>query len=130
MNNPVSFEISKLLKEKGFKERPFYIKYDTEYIEGYDYDIEDEEDILKIREFQFEDNKCSHLYIRPTIADVIMWLYDKHKIWIGVTQELGARITFCSQVMGEHISASYKAYFKSPTDAYSSAIEYVLTKII
>ena len=140
MNNPVSFELAKLLKEKGFNEKPFYIKSNTDYIEGYNFDVEDENDSLKVAEFQFEDNVCSHLYLKPTIAEVVMWLYKKykysleHSLEIPESGELDGCYVFKGIVKG---SKDYKlvVHFTSEnlpsmSKAYEAAIEYTLKNLI
>lgn len=72
MNIPVSFELSKLLKEKGFDDvcQKWYSTGGGIYFQD-----------------EFENNrgftptyKCE----APTIAEVVMWLYEKHGIWIVV----------------------------------------------
>ena len=111
MNTPVSYEIAKLLNEKGFDE--------------------------KCEHWAYLDNNCMAMVYDsktcvkvPTISEVVMWLYEKHGIWIAVTLEVGYKTTFCYHVMGEDISSAYKAYFKSPTEAYEAAIEYALKNLI
>jgi hypothetical protein len=76
----ITFETANLAKGKGFKEMPFYIKSNTEYVSGFSYDAEDEEDTVKEKEFQFEDNICSHLYLSPTQAELQKWLREIHNI--------------------------------------------------
>ena len=142
MIEPVKFETAKLLKEKGFDEKPLHIKLNTEYIEGYDWDIEDEEDSLKVREFQFKDAICSHLYLRPTIGQVVMWLYEKHGIWIqGPFPYNNSKWGWVIFLLKEPLegadgyknvmSLHHEPYkFNSPTEAYEKAIEYVLSNLI
>lgn len=147
MNTPVSFELAKLLKEKKFGlsdedyiQLPRFYEEDGNYIE-YDVQVSKKYNSSPnhlgadtIKDFEAHltmmDNSLDNICLAPTIAEVVMWLYEKHGIWIAVTQELGATITFCYQVMGEHISATYKAYFKSPTEAYEAAIEYTLKNLL
>lgn len=76
MNNPVSFELAKLLKEKGFNGlthtnvnyRPewYHIRYGR--LHEYDY-------------FNSFDNMLK----APTIAEVVCWIYSKYQIWIQVS---------------------------------------------
>ena len=103
MNTPVNFELAKLLNDKGLPGMKSF--YDSEK----HYDLNSK---------------------KYTIADVIMWLYEKYEVWIWVSMELGYRITFCWQLTGESTSSNYKANFKTPTEAYEGAIEYVLTNLI
>lgn len=146
MNTPVNFELAKLLKEKGFNEKPFYIKSNTDYIEGYNFDVEDENDSLKVAEFQFEDNVCSHLYLKPTIAEVVMWLYEKHGIWINVKGDDNKTFKYELHkwtwyepektlrqghiILGNGIFDTDSKGFNSPTEAYEAALLYTLKNLI
>ena len=71
MNTPVSFEIAKLLKEKEFNIPQLYF-----YIDG---DISWKVDNTRCR------NQIEGEYAAPTIVEVVMWLYEKHGIWIEIT---------------------------------------------
>ena len=73
MNTPVDFEIAKLLKEKGFPQTIISFLYYKP--DGTPVDIHFAADNKDFRQF------CIY---RPTIAEVIMWLYENHKIWIQV----------------------------------------------
>ena len=115
MNTPVSFELAKLLKEKGFDGNYFHYwnmvnhsgkwKVDTSIWEYTDDYIE-----------------------APTIAEVVMWLYEKHEIWISV--EASDDFTmFCFRVRKKEVSRLSFNY-NSPTEAYEAAIEYTLNKLL
>lgn len=74
--------------------------------------------------------------VQPTIGDVVMWLYKKHGIWIGVqpTSVVG-KFQFRTywnnnNVMNQHWNNSMSKIFNSPTEAYEAAIEYCLTNLI
>ena len=103
MNTPVSFEIAKLLKEK---------RYPFEFITV----GELEEVPLNI----------------PTIAEVVMWLHEKHEIWVIVIPELlnGVEIRYYPSVFEQGIGEDIEVYYNSPTEAYEAAIEYCLTNLI
>lgn len=69
----------------------------------------------------------------PTIATVVMWLYEKHGIWIYISDGT-ARLEFRYQiqrlkVLGENNFSSDVRY-KSPKEAYEKAIEYCLNNLI
>ncbi len=66
----------------------------------------------------------------PSIATVVMRLYSQYGIWVAVTLGLGATLTFCYHLIGERTSGTWKAYFKTPTEAYEAAIEYTLDHLI
>ena len=60
--------------------------------------------------------------VSPTIADVVMWLYRKHGIWISLTHQHNKFFwSFGSYQTQE---------FNSPTEAYSQAIIYTLKNLI
>ena len=107
MNTPVKFELAKLLEEQGY---PF------EFIT-----------VGELKEVPLN---------IPTIADVVMWLYEKHGIWIGVqpTSIVGKfqfRTYYNNKgVMNQHWNDSMSKQFNSPTEAYEAAIEYTLNNLI
>jgi hypothetical protein len=111
MNTPVSFEIAKLLKEKGFdvKNRTQYQMYGTQNIPQLE---------------PYNDTKWNiykDYYSAPTIADVAMWLYEKHGIWISVD-------LIDDSTIFRHSFSNID--FKSPTEAYEAAIDYTLNNLI
>lgn len=130
MNKEVSFPIAKLLKEKGLDE----VSQKWYSVEGSPY-YQDELDNHRgfIPAYECE---------APTIADVVMWFYEKHRIWIWVgCRELedGTNKTiFIPQ--GRTIPSTKKDGFVvdiipytpkgSPTEAYEAAIEYTLNNLI
>lgn len=108
MNNPVNFEIAKLLKEKGWKNYTLhYFFEDGELREnvlsdtvGMDYGSEFEVELSEFLE-NWNDGRvvnkngnycfgCSKskgyfdTYSAPTVADVVMWLCENHGVWICV----------------------------------------------
>lgn len=62
--------------------------------------------------------------VKTTIADVVMWLYDNHGIWIYTSKpdEKGWVIHWQG-------FSNYPAlqYYNSPKEAYEAAIEFYLT---
>ena len=76
--------------------------------------------------------------VSPTIAEVVMWLYEKHELWIEVS---------CHTILDEKdddvdvfyfivrelkpVNVLYSGDFvNSPTEAYLEAIEYTLKNLI
>lgn len=131
MNTIVNFKTAKLLKEKGFKSKNKY--YDTE---GSIDDVK-AQDILG-SDYRYTNNAMQRFrWEAPTIAEVVMWLYEKHQIWIIVTP-----IPYSDNLTHwrwEHVSTNYATRnanwkkqqdYNSPTEAYEAAIEYCLTKLI
>lgn len=119
MNTPVSFELAKLLKEKGFDEQNLTIYQDGEVL------------LLRstISNSQF---MTSRNYTAPTIAEVVMWLYEKHGVWISVLQMLnnGVTVTWYASYYEQGVGEDIEVYYNSPTEAYEAAILYTLTKLI
>ena len=114
MNTPVSFPIAKLLKEKGFDEKTKNHYYD----DGSTF-IDD----IKNSESDHDE------FSAPTIAEVIMWLYEKHGIWISV--KLGYGHEYVVQSTQSPFSFIYSdGTYNSPTEAYEAAIEYTLKNLI
>ena len=116
MNTPVSFEIAKVLKEKGFNIPQLYF-----YIDG---DISWKVDNTRCR------NQIEGEYAAPTITEVVMWLYEKHGIWITVTSisQESWQCHMCRK--GDSLGKCYLEDFYTPTEAYESAIEYTLKNLI
>lgn len=98
MNTPVSFEIAKLLNSKGLPGIKYFYDNKTHY---------------KLNQKKY------------TIADVVMWLYDKHDIWVEVVRPVReTRFRFCVNKFASVVC------FNSPTEAYEAAIKYTLEHII
>lgn len=107
MNTPVSFELAKLLKEKGFDGNHEYMVFTSVETEIY---------------------PEGELFLKPTIAEVVMWLYDKHGIWISVLPSYTWNYTLYSKIT--HLQMHSDGLFNSPTEAYEAAIEYALNNLI
>jgi hypothetical protein len=98
MNTYVNFETAKLLKEKGFDEPCPNLYYEPE--------------------------RCK----KPTISDVVMWLYEKHGFWIYVkkrknTEENKPFVSFIGEIR-------VTTRFSTPSEAYEAAILYSLKNLI
>lgn len=131
-----SFEVSKFLKEKGFKVKPSGILSadfisSTDYVVGYDVDLNGE-----IREFQWEDCTCEHLILRPTHAIAIKWIREN----FGV--ELHPTCIICNKDYGYdmklfirgtvHVFSNFSKAesYKSIQEATEAALKYFLTELI
>lgn len=137
MNTQVSFEIAKLLKEKEFNENcsDYYTQTgnlnsdgwgDIIYEQGFGSGEPDR--MLRFNYSDFNKNQKETCFLCPTIAEVVMWLYEKHEIWIGV--EASDDFTmFCFRVRKKEVSRLSFDY-NSPTEAYEAAIFYVLSNLI
>lgn len=155
MNLRVNFELAKLLKEKGFDEECeyFYSKYGifnylkphreyehlhsyseqlVSYFDGkYDWNsLSVDEGMIALKtSFSETDGFVNCECSAPTIADVVMWLYEKHKIWISVSDAggFGYMVQFMKTDGDSTIDGLYE--FNSPTEAYEAAIFYTLKKL-
>lgn len=115
MNTEVNYEIAKLLAEKGFPQNN--IKYGAISTIGKD----DNNDLV-----------FGETYACPNISQVVMWLYEKHGIWISV--DFNPDIDRFFYVLRRRLHRirlnTNVDYFKLPTEAYESAITYILTNLI
>ena len=100
MNTPVNFEIAKLLKEKGY---PF------EFIT-----------VGELKEVPLN---------IPTIAEVVMWLYEKHGVWITACIVADSYFSYWLHNKNRALQDT-KSNWLTPTEAYEAAIEYCLTNLI
>ena len=133
MNTTVSFEIAKLLKEKGF-DKPTIAYRQKSAVIG-------DEKILPLsvpnHEFYWgpvDWNNYSEqvpYYSMPTIAEVVMWLYEKHGVWI-VSKKVNGLNKWFAQIYKNNSNDLCDTDIAtiSPAEAYTAAIGYVLTKLI
>ena len=94
-------------------------------------------------------NKGIDMPVKVTVAEVVMWLYEKHGIWIEVSkldgyQNLffytitgsngfnhGAKITVIEWDDDKCDEMGYNNKYKhSPTEAYEAAITYCLNNLL
>ena len=99
MTTQISFKLAKLLKEKDY---PF------EFIT-----------IGELKEVPLN---------IPTIAEVIMWLHEKYRVWISVDPENDTDTWF--HTISHNKSGTVFGDYNSPTEAYEAAIEYCLRNLI
>ena len=126
MNTPVSFPIAKLLKEKEYKDKNMLGTVRLSEPEYYDPNgiIHNIKDIFEEKDYEIED--C---FNAPTIADAVMWLYEKYGIWIYVDFYNQNR-WFGVFRDREGVKTELFDVFNSPTEAYEAAIKYVLENLI
>lgn len=156
MNTPVKFKIAKLLKEKGFtmfqdnfksalvdtrnyktQRYSFYKEYhDENYTRKIELNLQvgtNSSNIFGLQESY--DNPSSgsfNFYFAPTIAEVVMWLYEKHGIWIWVEQEdTTNEFQWLCRYENKGCCKDYDdKFYNSPTESYKAAIEYTLKNLI
>lgn len=142
MNNPVTFPIAKLLKEKGFNVPCFgYFWNDLKKLQFMS--STSLPTVFHTQKF-WKENSRLYTISAPTIAQVIMWLYEKHGIWVNVNCDCYgelwyAKLSVASKINWDDIDKrnaiiqSFRKFSneqKSPTEAYLAAIEYTLNNLI
>ena len=124
MNKEVNFEIAELLKEKGFNLPTRSYRQKSAVIGS-----EKILPLVSVEEPYDWNNYSSEVpyYSMPTIAEVVMWLYEKHGIWISVTKDwdVGKCLGFESIIDTNDGFINTETY-NSPTEAYEAAITYCL----
>lgn len=123
MNEIVNFEIAKLLLDKGFNEynnRAYHLKEQKGF-----YNVGDVKVSLTYEEFI-----SSKFVVAPTIAQIIMYLYKKHDIWIWVEKYSTMFRPYVEKTGDERFGKWEKYKYNSPIEAYKSAIEYTLKNLI
>lgn len=125
MTTIVNLKISKLLKRKGFN---LYCTWSywkgslTPRTPGYAL-----EDGTTSQENYYEFDR----QYAPSIADAVMWLYEKHGIWISVQpNEPYTDNDWCFILFRDLQKCDALEGYNTPTEAYETAIEYCLTKLI
>ena len=134
MNTPVSFELALTLKEKGF---------DKPVIKSYRISVNPERGLptepITDENTYFPNVKES--IPAPTIAEVVMWLYDNYKIWItvytmdkwsanGNDREQLFDYSLKQMKLGLIDIPKKPEEFNSPTESYEKAIKYALNNLI
>ena len=124
MNSPVSFETAKLLKEKGFDE-PCSTSWETQYSK------EPTITVSITQKYRTSTHPVGKLSA-PTIAEVVMWIYDKHNIWISVDRYLDPEESedFRYGYMIYYIDDYFGRGYKTPSDSYQAGIEYAIKNLI
>lgn len=147
MTTNVSFELAKLLKEKGFKkECLFYYNKQGELPERWESSGSSTDTDVPIYLEEFEANFNSPNLVgvhqigdvscsAPTIAEVVMWLYEKYEVWISSEPFIknDNSVVNIYKIFKEGIIDTISRGslgYDSPTEAYEASIEYVLTKIL
>lgn len=172
MNTPVKFQLAKLLKEKGWNkpELNFYFEdgtfsenvfrdsvgmdYGSQFEVGFSELIENWNDKWLTKKNGDRCFGCDksrgyfETFSAPTIAEVVMWLYEKHGIWIDVyynskykswdyeytninwsQEEVDKKLEEDIHNLLDNIFNA-KIKYNSPTEAYEAAIEFTLKNLI
>lgn len=138
MNTHVDFKTAKRLKDKGFDSQNCSFGYQKsgkleKGISMTNLGI----DFFYKGEIFEEKNSWDWICLAPTIAEVVMWLYEKHGIWISVNKDINykwANNYFNYQIISENKGSAFSdiggTQPNTPTEAYQEAIKYVLTNLI
>lgn len=121
MNTPVSFELAKTLRLKGFNNPCTHLYFDGRLTE------------ITVQKISYDDIISSRYNIAPTIAETVMWLYEKHGIWISIDmvyEEDQTGFWYCIRESKSDDVAVQSKEYNSPTEAYEAAIEYTLKNLI
>lgn len=147
MNTPIrSFPIAKLLKEKGFDESTeanWWILA-KDHSENYSKKLPPDESKIFFSKDSYElemktqidedtEHNVYHVLSAPTIAEVVMWLYEKHKIWISIDmvyEEDQTGFWYCIRESKSDDVAVQSKEYSTPTEAYEAAILYTLNNLI
>ena len=140
MNTPVKFELAKLLDEKGFDKPCQFLRVAGKFRINY----ENEGDLFN-NAFP-STQKPNDWFLAPTIAEVVMWLYEKYGIWMngspvfefnsGRNDYLTIRgfqyyiTVITDNKYNQEKSHAGREYKNSPTEAYEAAIEYILNNLL
>lgn len=131
MAHPINFEIAKLLKEKGFDKTCYRAFLFRRYQPSNIY----EENIEAIINAERYSNSEYVKYYRPTIEEVVTWLYEKHMIWVVVSLNQFSKpkdlqwmysIIYATDCTYSHSPT----FYNSPIEAYETSLEYILQNLI
>ena len=144
MNTEVNFEIAKLLKEKGFSwecrhfyrkskyDKKFYLTTGIEYESDrdciWDWNLNGGKSGMLLKKIPYPNYDKAIYYSAPTIAEVVMWLYEKHGIWIYALRMDQKEFYWSIDTDKKEFSSGEN--FKTPTKAYKAAIEYTLKNLL
>jgi len=118
MNTHVSPELANLLQDKKIN---IYSEYRYTDFNGIERLERDASDIFPYA---------------PTIAEVVMWLYEKHQIWVHAMKSFKEFTPYIQcdwnykQDAIKEVLKFMEKRFNSPTEAYEAAIEFTLNNLI
>lgn len=123
MNTTVNFEIAKLVKKEGYDNVT-----DLIYMTNHSKEVLFE-NINGLKHSDGNNPFCS----APTIAEVVMWIYEKYGVWISVDMIFVENQTYFYYIITESnddVIDIQSEKYNTATEAYSSAIEYTLKNLI
>lgn len=142
MKTKVTYKIAKLLKEKGFdlecydyytlrhdSKNPYRTKgeeYNSDRYIKFDWNCNSDsaKSIKAPYPNTYHESQCS----APTVVEVLMWLYEKHGIWIVVYEYKDHAADINDNFVFKSNYTNQKE-FTTPTEAYQEAIKYCLSNL-
>ena len=115
MTEPITPSLARLLKEKGY-DKVCYGLRDENGMYPHNYFRNSKEDTWN--------------FAAPTIAEVVMWIYERHSLWVSVGNEIDETFTFTITKKHKVAVLNENYAFKTPSAAYTAAIEHVLKNLI
>jgi hypothetical protein len=133
MEDFVSFEVAKKLKEKGFPQRPDYFNYSSYY----DWDGLRKIHSLSNASVWFDPNiSRDNIYFAPTISQVLKWLREEKEIDIILQpiflyNENNREREYGIEIYAPQLNKpTHLDYFKNWEKGAVAGIEYVLDNLI
>jgi len=127
----VSFEVAKLLKEKGFNEpcRDFYRKENDEWLHRNTYEY---------NYFNLQMPRWEGCYSCPTHQMAMRWLREKYNIYISIQPDFPSdkdyKMCWCwsANILHENCISlkGYQCYIETYEKATETAIKYCLENLI
>ena len=133
MTTPITLQLAKLLKAKGY-DKKCYKYFHSNFGEEYEYTLKGSDGEL-CTNWNIEKDYPQDFISAPTIATVVMWLDEKHGIWISSEPFIknDNSVVNIYKIFKEGIIDTISRGslgYDSPTEAYLAAIEYTLKNLI
>ena len=128
MEDFVTFEIAKKLKEKGFKDNCIgYYDYEGEFHYNY-------ESAISNKEIYFCHNKYDNIWHRdlvdaPTISQVLKWLREEKDIMVFPLYSKNTSKWYCSIINADSLDSHNLSFDDSYEEAALAGIEYVIDNL-
>lgn len=117
MNTLVNFELAKIIKEKEFKNKT-----------SFGYNMFKDGSFHLYERYRDNNSLANNLFSAPTIAEVVMWLYEKHGIFVTVTIPYNEFGKFSAEIWGKEsdnikiLLVDGMSVFKTINQAYEEGI--------
>lgn len=132
MEDFVTFELAKKLKEKGFPQSPVYFNYSSYY----DWDGLRKIHSLSNASVWFDPNiSRDNIYFAPTISQVLKWLFEKKQLFVNIDcvicDHFGLFFTIYKKDVESWSCCGFNDYYYDKLEeAALAGIEYVLDNLI